>query len=125
MCRFSSPSPLDNGASPDTTAGDGIFSTLGRPGGKIIDLGEMTIRVGAKDSTNTIVLADTVLKSGPSGRGFRLSPYGCTVPFRLSGDLPSSIPLRASRRASASCSSMAGLPGLSAWAISYSAIASR
>ena len=57
--------PVDNGAAPDVTAGDNIFSSLGKPGGKINEFDHMTIRVGAKDASNTVVLADTVLNIGP------------------------------------------------------------
>ena len=57
--------PHDDGESPDATAGDGVYSTEGQPGGKISELGAMTVRVGVKDATETVVVADTVLAIGP------------------------------------------------------------
>jgi len=54
----------DRGDWPDETAGDGIFSSAGRPGSKIDELDQMTVRVGAMDASKTVVLADTVLFIG-------------------------------------------------------------
>lgn len=56
--------PHDNGSSPDTVSGDGIFSTQGEPGGKINDLNQVTIRIGVMDTAKTVVVADTVLQIG-------------------------------------------------------------
>jgi hypothetical protein len=57
-------SPLDDGNAPDATAGDNIYSAVGQPGGKINDYSTMTVRVGARDASNTIVIADGVLSIG-------------------------------------------------------------
>ncbi|MFH0730512.1 MAG: DUF4214 domain-containing protein [Pseudomonadota bacterium] len=54
--------PLDNGADPDTVAGDGIFSSLGSPGNEIDQYDEMTVRVGVTNSNrNIFTFADTLL----------------------------------------------------------------
>ena len=54
----------DGGWTPDETAGDGIFSSAGRPATKIDELGQMTVRMGVKDDSGTVVVADTVLSIG-------------------------------------------------------------
>ena len=54
----------DEGDWPDETAGDGIFSNAGRPGGKIDELDQMTVRMGAMDASKTVVIADKVLSIG-------------------------------------------------------------
>ncbi|NQE53084.1 hypothetical protein C5S29_05785 [ANME-1 cluster archaeon GoMg3.2] len=54
----------DVGWSHDQTAGDGIFSTAGKPGGKIDELDQMTVRMGVEDASGTVVVADTVLFIG-------------------------------------------------------------
>ncbi len=53
--------PLDNGAAPDTAAGDGVYATQGVPGGKITQLDGMTYRVGVKNGDKTFVMADVTL----------------------------------------------------------------
>jgi hypothetical protein len=53
--------PHDDGADGDETADDGWFTTVGQPGGKVNDYDEVTIRMGAKDASETIVIADVVL----------------------------------------------------------------
>ncbi len=58
-------SPLDDGNAPDAAAGDNLYSSVGKPGGKIGDYSQVTVRVGARDASNTIVIADTVLPIGP------------------------------------------------------------
>ena len=54
----------DEGDWPDETAGDGIFSNAGKPGGKIDELDQMTVRMGAMDASKTVVIADKVLSIG-------------------------------------------------------------
>ena len=54
----------DDGWSHDETAGDGIFSTAGTPAPKIDELDQMTVRMGVKDASGTVVVADTVLFIG-------------------------------------------------------------
>jgi hypothetical protein len=54
----------DIGRAPDQTAGDGIFSSAGKPGGKIDELDQMTVRMGVKDASGAVVVADTVLFIG-------------------------------------------------------------
>lgn len=56
--------PNDGGNPPDETAGDGIFSAECEPGEMINELDQMTVRVGAMDASNTVVVADTVLSIG-------------------------------------------------------------
>jgi hypothetical protein len=54
----------DDGWSHDETAGDGIFSSAGTPAPKIDELDQMTVRMGVKDASGTVVVADTVLFIG-------------------------------------------------------------
>ncbi|NAT11144.1 hypothetical protein C4E22_06345 [ANME-1 cluster archaeon AG-394-G06] len=54
----------DVGWSHDQTAGDGIFSTAGTPAPMIDELDQMTVRMGVKDASGTVVVADTVLFIG-------------------------------------------------------------
>ncbi|NQE52231.1 hypothetical protein C5S29_01460 [ANME-1 cluster archaeon GoMg3.2] len=54
----------DIGRTPDQTAGDGIFSSAGTPASKIDELDQMTVRMGVKDASGTVVVADTVLFIG-------------------------------------------------------------
>lgn len=58
-------SPLDDGNSPDAVAGDGIYTCVGKPAGKINDLSQMTVRVGVRDVHNRIVIADATLRVDP------------------------------------------------------------
>lgn len=58
-------SARDDGEEHDPVAGDGYWSAWGQPGGKASELDEMTIRVGVKDSTNTVVIADVMLAMQP------------------------------------------------------------
>jgi len=58
------PSAKDNGEDPDSTAGDSIFSSLGQAGGMVNEMEMVTIRMAARDSDDTVVLADTVLGIG-------------------------------------------------------------
>ena len=51
----------DDGAYPDTTAGDGVFSTEGKPAGGIQDEDWVTIRMAAMDSDRNVSLADARL----------------------------------------------------------------
>ncbi len=62
----------DKGSDPDSTAGDGIFSSLGKAGGMVNEMDMVTIRMAAEDSSDTVVVADTVLGIGgyvPPGSG--------------------------------------------------------
>jgi hypothetical protein len=54
----------DKGRAPDETAGDGIFSSAGTPAPKIDELDQMTVRMGVKDASGAVVVADTVLFIG-------------------------------------------------------------
>jgi Tol biopolymer transport system component len=54
----------DVGSWTDETAGDGIFSSAGKPGGKIDELDQMTVRMGVMDASKTVVIADKVLSIG-------------------------------------------------------------
>jgi hypothetical protein len=53
--------PKDDGKHPDQTAGDGVYSTEGRPASKIDEVDFMGVRIAAMDSSKTVVIADTVL----------------------------------------------------------------
>jgi len=64
----------DLGTSPDETAGDGVFSSLGQPGSTIDTLDQVTIRVGAQDISKTVVVADTILLIGNAGQMPLLPP---------------------------------------------------
>jgi hypothetical protein len=55
--------PNDAGNNPDQTAVDGVYSAFGKPGGKIGNIAEMTVRVSAMDQNGTVVLADTILST--------------------------------------------------------------
>jgi hypothetical protein len=57
-------SPADDGTGVDQAAGDGIYSSEGRPGGLVDAMSEVTIRVSAKDVAKTVTVADTVLPIG-------------------------------------------------------------
>ena len=57
--------PRDNGQGFDSTAGDGIFTTDGLPGGSVNSVDEMTVRIGVEAADHTFVVADTVLAVGP------------------------------------------------------------
>jgi len=54
----------DDGASPDLTVGDGLFTTLGLVGAAIGVESEMRIRVGALDNDGLVVIADVLLPIG-------------------------------------------------------------
>ena len=54
----------DRGSDPDSTSGDGIFSSLGKAGGLVNEMDMVTIRMAAEDSRDTVVVADTVLGIG-------------------------------------------------------------
>jgi len=58
--------PKDNGNPPDQTAGDGIYTTIGEPGGKIHETNQMIVRVGAMDESKTVVVKDVILNIGGS-----------------------------------------------------------
>lgn len=51
----------DDGAYPDTAAGDGVFSTEGQPAGGIQDQDWVTIRMAAMDSARNVSVADASL----------------------------------------------------------------
>lgn len=76
----------DDGRNPDRTAGDGIFSTEGQPGGKIDELDRMTVRMGAMDASKTVVVADAILPIGaiPAPTPAR-TPTPPTTPPEFSG----------------------------------------
>jgi hypothetical protein len=58
--------PHDDGTAPDTLADDGIFASEGQPADLIDDLDSVIVRLGVKDSTETVVIADTTLPIGAS-----------------------------------------------------------
>jgi hypothetical protein len=51
----------DDGLEPDSVAGDGIFSTMGWPAGSIDTIDQMTVRLGAQDTSKTVVVTDAAL----------------------------------------------------------------
>ncbi len=51
----------DDGAYPDSAAGDGVFSTEGKPAGGILLEDQLTIRMGAMDSDRNVTVADSIL----------------------------------------------------------------
>ena len=51
----------DDGAYPDASAGDGVFSTEGQPAGGILDHDAITIRMGAMDTDRNVTVADSTL----------------------------------------------------------------
>jgi len=55
--------PNDNGDGFDITADDGIFTISGRPGGKINEVDQMTVRIGAIDKSSSVVVKDVILKT--------------------------------------------------------------
>jgi hypothetical protein len=57
-------SPRDDGEYPDALAGDGLFTSEGRPGGSIENHDQMTVRVEIRDASHTRVIADAVLLIG-------------------------------------------------------------
>jgi hypothetical protein len=58
---FFSSWPNDDGQHPDQTAGDGTYSTEGKPASKIDELDFMGVRIAALDQSKTVVIADTLL----------------------------------------------------------------
>lgn len=56
--------PNDNGNGFDLTADDGIFTIAGKPGGKINEMDQMTVRIGARDKSSTMVVKDVILSIG-------------------------------------------------------------
>lgn len=57
--------PRDDGVGIDGTADDGRFTTVGTAGGAVDDYDRVIIRVGARDASGTIVIADVALPIVP------------------------------------------------------------
>lgn len=57
--------PHDNGVGVDAAPGDGRFTTGGKPGGKVGQYDEVTVRLGTRDASGTVVIADAVLPIVP------------------------------------------------------------
>jgi hypothetical protein len=64
----------DDGSWPDQAAGDGFYTTFGRPGQKIAQSDQMTVRMGAQDDSATVVVADATLLIGSAGQMPLLPP---------------------------------------------------